>query len=82
MREEEELGEGSFTGLRSPLILGYSETHPRQAQHLPFIKKKMSFSVARNIINSKSECISLQKMIITCDQRRGKWRKKSLKILP
>lgn len=40
MREEEELGEGSFTGLRSPLILGYSETHPRQAQHLPFIKRK------------------------------------------
>lgn len=71
MREEEEVGEGSFTDLRSPLILGYSETHPRQAQHLPFIKK-MSFSVARNIINSKSERISFQKMIITCDQRRGK----------
>lgn len=40
MREEEEVGEGSFTDLRSPLILGYSETRPRQAQHLPFIKKK------------------------------------------
>lgn len=43
MGEEEELGEGSFTDLRSPLILVIlrqraSHTYPRQAQYLPFIK--------------------------------------------